>query len=225
MSSQYCSLDDAFAGQLMKKSKKSKTKVGETEPDGIPEAMTSPPPNAAKPEATAALQDFFPIPGETAGADEWSKAFMLEPSLAPVPIAGKPTLWRQQQLPPAELARAHGEGATSLITTNDSIHKRLDALARQLDALTTGNPMQSTAELFLFIAIGLLFILAIDTLLRCATTVALANKGGLQSGGYRQTLASTGPRWQDLASTGPRWQDLASTGPRWQARSSSRRWH
>jgi hypothetical protein len=49
---------------------------------------------------------------------------------------------------------------------------RLDALTRQLESLTTPAPLQSTAELFLFVAIGLLVLLAIDTLLRFAVRMA-----------------------------------------------------
>jgi hypothetical protein len=73
------------------------------------------------------------------------------------------------------------------------VHQRLDALTRQLDSLTSASPMQSTAELFLFIAIGLLFLLAIDTLLRCATSVALAAKGHYRGGSRGYGLSR---RWR-----------------------------
>lgn len=95
-----------------------------------------------------------------------------------VSVAGKSTLWRKV---PVAAPAAAGD-----------IHQRLDALTRQLESLTgahTANPMNSTAELFLFIALGLLFILAMDTLLRCATSIALASR---QRGGG----ASLSRRWR-----------------------------
>jgi len=164
MSSAFCSLDEAFAGPVMPVKKK-KSKHAD-----IPEPMTAIIHPVSKPEATAS-DTFFPLPGETAESEEWQKAFTLEGSNLPrpdgsVPVAGKPTLWRSAASPVIK------EPISS------DIHQRLDTLSRQLEALTTGSPMQSTAELFLFVAIGLIFLLAIDTLLRCATTIALATKRG-----------------------------------------------
>jgi hypothetical protein len=82
------------------------------------------------------------------------------------------------------------------------IQQRLDTLTKQLESLTSVTPMQSTAELFLFIAIGLLFLLAMDTLLRCATSVAISkNSGSLQRGGgisgssYRSGLSRRFRLW------------------------------
>jgi hypothetical protein len=115
---------------------------------------------------------------------------MLDPSHIPaakpdgsVTVAGKSTLWRNIPTPAAASASAFPS----------DIQKRLDALTRQLDSLSVGSPMQSTAELFLFIAIGLLLLLALDTLLRFATTIALtkAKHGGFKVGGFK-----AGRRWR-----------------------------
>ena len=184
MSSVFCSLEEAFTGPIIPgKRRKEKRKEGvvpglpESTAD-VPEPMVPSPPDqsASKPEAATALNDFFPIPGESA---DWEKAFTLEGSGVPLPrpdgsvsVAGKSTLWRKVPAPvvPAPVA--------------SDIHQRLDALTRQLESLTgahTSNPVNSTAEIFLFIAIGLLFILAIDTLLRCATSIVIATR---QRGGY-----------------------------------------
>lgn len=172
MSSAFCSLDEAFAGPVMPVKKK-KSKHAD-----IPEPMASPIIQTSKPEATAS-DTFFPLPGETAEPEEWQKAFTLEGSGLPrpdgsVPVAGKPTLWRSAQ------ATVHTVNPVIKEPISSDIHQRLDTLSRQLESLTSGSPMQSTAELFLFVAIGLIFLLAIDTLLRCATTIALAatKRGG-----------------------------------------------
>ena len=70
------------------------------------------------------------------------------------------------------------------------VSARLDALTRQLESLTAPAPLQSTAELFLFVAIGLLILLAIDTLLRFAVRMAsgavrMSGGGLLRRGGGR----------------------------------------
>ena len=145
------------------------------------------------------LQDFFPLPGDTASTDEWAKAFTLEPSTNPgipvprfdgsISVAGKPTLWRQIPVPPVapgELAPA-GQGVTMAPAPSEITH-RLDTLTRQLEALTAPTPMQSTAELFLFVAIGLLLLLAIDTLLRFASSVAQRGAGVIRGGARRVRL-------------------------------------
>jgi hypothetical protein len=175
MSSAFCSLDEAFAGPVMPVKKKK-----EKEKKEVPEPMTSPV-NQTKPEA-AGSDSFFPLPGETAESEEWQKAFTLEGSNLPrpdgsVPVAGKPTLWRDIPKPVYE----------PIANRNSDVHQRLDALSRQLEVLTAGSPMQSTAELFLFVAIGLILLLAIDTLLRCATSIAIAT---VQRGGVRRSLFS-----------------------------------
>ena len=195
MSSAFCSLDEAFAGPAMPGKKQKKEKKEGFVPaalSGTPEArntlapMSHPPSDsAANPDAAVALNDFFPLPGETAQPEEWAKAFTLEGSDMPLPrpdgaisVAGKSTLWRKVPVPP-ELHTVNPSVGTS------DIHQRLDSLTRQLESLTSTTPMQSTAELFLFIAIGLLFLLAMDTLLRCATSIAVAARQGLKSGGGR----------------------------------------
>jgi hypothetical protein len=212
MSSAFCSLDEAFIAPIKAKGKKSRREhfvpgplsgspdqeagsvqsQSQTQAQSVPDAMSSPQPTAAgsRPEAASALSEFFPLPGETADSEEWTKAFTLAPSQMPgamggVPVDGKSTLWRKvptaQALTPAPLITTN----MSPLATND-IQRRLDALTRQLESLTSSatTPMQSTAELFLFIAIGLLLLLAIDTLLRCATSVAVAKSvATAQAGG------------------------------------------
>jgi hypothetical protein len=210
MSSGFCSLDEAFTAPIMpgknKSHKKSKNKEhfvpgplsGTPDPESsVPEPMGPPPSAMAKTEANAvALNEFFPLPGETAEPEEWAKAFTLEGSQMPqmirpdgsVPVGGKSTLWRKVPVPSPSPSAPSSIGTPIAHHTTTSlpvdIQSRLDALTKQLDSLTAVTPMQSTAELFLFIAIGLLFLLAIDTLLRFATTVALA-KTGQKGGGFR----------------------------------------
>lgn len=134
-------------------------------------------------ESGVPLQDFFPLPGETADPEEWTKAFTLEGSQLPqptaptlqrpdgsIPVAGKSTLWRQ--IPAPAVTQPVAVVADSMAGVPSEINQRLDLLTRQLDGLVTPTPLQSTAELFLFVAIGLLLLLAIDTLLRFATSLA-----------------------------------------------------
>ena len=195
MSSVFASLDEAFNGPAnpgKHKKKRAGKDVpgalgGSPDPDRPAEIPTvdpmSPPlesVGSGHPEAAIAQSNFFPLPGETAEPEEWSKAFMLEPSKIPqfradgsAPVNGKSTLWRKVPVPPPTEAKP----------ADSDVYKRLDALTKQLEALTHVKPMQSTAELFLFVAIGLLFLLAIDTLLRFATTIAVGRR--LMSGGRR----------------------------------------
>jgi hypothetical protein len=220
MSSGFCSLEEAFTAPIMpgknKQHKKSKNKdgvvpgplSGSPDPDSsVPEPMGPPPSSMAKTEANAvALNDFFPLPGETAEPEEWAKAFTLEGSQMPqmirpdgsVPVGGKSTLWRKVPVPSGVSSSSSPTVGTpithSLTTLPADIQSRLDALTKQLDSLTTATPMQSTAELFLFIAIGLLFLLAIDTLLRCATSVALAKTG--QKGGFYRVGRGLNKAWR-----------------------------
>lgn len=206
----YCSLEDAFAGPMnpgKHKKKRSGTKEstvpgalgGVPDPDRPAEVPPVDPMGPATsavgsghPEAAIALNDFFPIPGGGGGdstePEEWSKAFMLEPSAIPqyradgsAPVNGKSTLWRKVPVPTAAAPMSLSAPANDI---NSDIHKRLDILAKQLESLTQIKPMQNTAELFLFIAIGLLLLLAVDTLLRVATSVVLA-AGGKMKGGAR----------------------------------------
>jgi hypothetical protein len=98
-----------------------------------------------------------------------------------IPVDNKPTLWRQIPEPVT--------GTTeTLAAIPTEINQRLDSLTRQLESLTTPTPIQSTAELFLFVAIGLLLLLAIDTLLRFASSMAQRR----QSGGYRAPASRWG---------------------------------
>lgn len=135
------------------------------------------------------LDDLFPLPGETGGSDEWEKAFTLDgtrvPSIRPggvAAISGGPTLWRQAAalVPRASAPLEPASGVSigeSLAAVPSEVSHRLETLTRQLESLTAPSPMQGTAELFLFVAIGLLLLLAIDTLLRFAVSVASAAGG------------------------------------------------
>jgi hypothetical protein len=141
------------------------------------------------------LDDLFPLPGDTGESDEWEKAFTLPGSRMPPPappgavsVDGKSTLWRQIPAPlvapPAPLPYGgvlSGDGALA----PTEVSARLDALTRQLESLTTPAPLQSTAELFLFVAIGLLVLLAIDTLLRFAVRMA-SGAVRMSGGGVRR---------------------------------------
>ena len=202
----FCSLEEAFTGPAnpgkQKKKRSGSVKEGfvpgalggspdpdrpaeiqPVEPMGAPQSNVG----AGHPEAAASLHNFFPLPGETAEPEEWSNAFMLEPSKIPqlradgsAPVNGKSTLWRKV---PAPSGSSFGSSSGPVPITKEGqtdLHKRLDILTKQLESLTQVKPMQSTAELFLFVAIGLLLLLSIDTLLRFATAVALAatQKGG-----------------------------------------------
>jgi hypothetical protein len=157
-----------------------------------PSPMTGAPSQAvlSRLESTdsAAAAQFFPLPGDSADSEEWQKAFMLEGSAAPVPapalmangaipVDGKSTLWRQIPQPAVAAGTILAPGAIPA-----EISARLDQLTRQLENLTGPAPMQSTAELFLFVAIGLLLLLALDTLLRFASGAKRMRGGG---GGVR----------------------------------------
>lgn len=207
--SQFCSLDEAFAAVPVpgKKTKKERKELAATEgfvpnqlstsadpdrpaarPGPVPSVMQGSAGSGARLEADNSSQEFFPLPGETAAPEEWAKAFMLEPSQAavvtpptrfrgpsairdreaPVPVNGLPTLWR--------------DAAAAVAPVTSDISARLDTLTKQLESLTTPTPMQSTAELFLFVAVGLLILLAIDSILRFATSMVTR---GAQRGGAR----------------------------------------
>jgi hypothetical protein len=233
MSSAFCSIEDAFSGPVTKSKNKKSSRSGagrenavpgplsgSPTSDSVPEPMGPPSSAMGKPDANGmALQEFFPLPGDSAEPDEWAKAFTLEGSQMPQimrpdgpmpyggsrsgPAAAKPILWQSPQstvmakvtgaLSNASPGGTYGSalgsaGVPGYIGASGSgdINQRLDTLTKQLEALTTVTPMQSTAELFLFIAIGLIFLLAMDTLLRCATNIALSKAGVVpQSGGGR----------------------------------------
>jgi hypothetical protein len=195
----YCSLEDAFLvpGPVPKK-KKSRTKEIPAELSGDLDRSSyrKPPPaevlessHESAPPATANSTEFFPLPGNTTEPDAWEKAFMLQPDWAKthgmpsvsafssnnaMAVDGKSTLWRKIPVP------QETESAQS--TQFSEMNARLEELTRQLESLSIPTPVQSTAELFLFVAIGLMILLSIDTLLRFATTMAtkrfsLLNKG------------------------------------------------
>lgn len=215
MSSAFCSLDEAFTGPVMPGPKKKKLRIkgiegfqnqvasvappalsGAPDPDRpaerpppAPEAMVG----AGGPPVKEAvdLQEFFPLPGETGDNESWEKAFTLSPDWTKttpsprlradgsIPVDGAPTLWRQipePTLPPAAAAPA---------PIGSALEHRMEQLTRQLEALSAPTPMQSTAELFLFVAIGLLILLAIDTLLRYAVAAAQGFSGSLKGGARR----------------------------------------
>ena len=156
------------------------------------------------------MDDLFPLPGDTGTSDEWQQAFTLEGSLVPQPqglradgsvsVAGKPTLWRQVGAPAvAPFQRAPANVPLQTMATNESLapiptelSQRLDVLTRQLESLTTPTQLQGTAELFLFVAIGLLLLLAIDTLLRFAVT---AGSAVMRGGGRRMRVGRGRLRW------------------------------
>jgi hypothetical protein len=125
------------------------------------------------------------MPGDTGDADAWERAFTLDGSKLPGParpdgsvsVAGQPTLWRQIPVPAVS--------TETLAPIPGDINARLDALTRQLEALTAPAPLATTAELFLFIAIGLLVLLAIDTIMRFAATMATGRARGGGGGRWR----------------------------------------
>jgi len=203
----FCSLEEAFTGPANPgKHKKKRSKEGfvpgalggSPDPDRpaeIPPVEPMGPPTASvgsgHPEAAAALHDFFPLPGETAEPEDWSKAFMLEPSNIPL-VNGKSTLWRK--IPTPASGPSVSSPSSIIPSSSTDIQKRLDILTKQLESLTQVKPMQNTAELFLFVAVGLLLLLAVDTLLRFATAVALAS-GSRMKGGSRHLLNRRWFKW------------------------------
>lgn len=204
MSSMFCSLEEAFSGPeapVKEKDKKKRRHAMEqtsavaaaaaaSTTTGSPSLLAPPQPNIPPPmgappaaitPAGGRLQATdndagFPLPGESADGEEWTKAFTLEPSmhaastLAPPPwsVQGAPTLWREAAAAFPATA-VHPPSQIQAAPMNMDFTQRLDRLTKQLDALTGGsNSMNGTAELFLFVAVGLILLLAIDTLLRFA---------------------------------------------------------
>ncbi|NCY21026.1 hypothetical protein EBX31_03600 [bacterium] len=210
----FCALEEAFAGPpnppangAKKKHRRPKPALMEgfvptPEPDRP--MMAAPPPaaeilKAPVPESGGGrvpadgvqLDDLFPMPGDTGDPDAWEKAFTLEGSKLPgpaprsdgsIPVGGQPTLWRQIPVPTVVPSAAP---VSTLAPIPGDINTRLDALTRQLEALTAPAPLATTAELFLFVAIGLLVLLAIDTILRFATTMATASATSRGGGRWR----------------------------------------
>ena len=161
-----------------------------------PSPMTGALPSlSGKPDSSegAGSLDFFPLPGETASTEDWTKAFLLGPSSIPglTNVSGGSTLWRQQQQPLITTSNDTTPSVSSLPSLSSlpssslDFQQRFEQLAQQLNSLTKTTPMQNTAELFLFIAIGLLVLLALDSLLRFATLLATATakKGYKMRGG------------------------------------------
>lgn len=201
----YCSFDEAFMGPVMppKLPKKKKVKEGfvpgplpgSTDPDRMsappPPAndVLEGPPSSGPPTDAVKLDELFPLPGETGEVESWQKAFTLEPSRIPTPpvysdgsvsVAGQSTLWRQIPKPIAPVAPIPSQ----LSSFPSDINHKLESLTRQLESLTTPTPLQGTAELFLFVAIGLLMLLAIDTLLRFAVMMG-SSRPKMNGGGWR----------------------------------------
>ena len=216
----YCAIEEAFAPLNpgpTKKSKKSRTIVVPTAPsnsdaesvdvsmsEGSTKELDRPaqlppsndvltsPPTSSRLEA-ASSTDFFPMQGSNAEPEAWQKAFLLGGDSAPVPkptfsVQGKPTLWRSIQKPIEQITTAFTE---TLAPIPDEINRRLDSLTQQLEALTTPTPMQNTAELFLFVAIGLLLLLAIDTLLRYASLYKSPSLSSLSSSSSSSSFPSS----------------------------------
>lgn len=160
--------------------------------------------------SSSSSSDFFPVQGNNAEPEAWQKAFLLGDMSSQVQkpvfqVDQKQTLWRSI---PKQVTSAISSTSSAFVDTlapitgPDEIGRRLESLTKQLDSLTAVSPMQNTAELFLFVAIGLLLLLAIDTLLRYATASATASattastplqvmsgggrgRGGGRSGGHR----------------------------------------
>jgi hypothetical protein len=156
--------------------------------------LSSPASNGRLESFGPSSSDFFPVQGNNAEPEAWQKAFLLgdmssqiqKPSFQ---VDEKPTLWRSIQKPVTEIASTTTAFVDTLAPIPDEIGRRLDSLSRQLESLTSVTPMQNTAELFLFVAIGLLLLLAIDTLLRYATATATATAAPssplqVMAGGY-----------------------------------------
>jgi len=146
---------------------------------------------------------FFPLPGDTATPEAWQKAFMLEPdwtkthsltnsSQRPdgtVPVDGQPTLWKHipSYIPPSSTMQMQQsqQQQQNVSKGYPDLQKRLDDITQQIEALTIPTHLQSTAELFLFVAIGLVLLLAIDILLKYATVMAIRSTKKPLVGGFR----------------------------------------
>jgi hypothetical protein len=202
----YCALDEAFLGpaedilpvKRHKKLRPKETSVPTALPD-VPgsvkadDILGSQPMSQDQPhgpnqtlQAGHKTEDFFPVPGES-----WDSAFMLNSDFtktiqrpdSSVPVAGRPTLWRES------VASAPASQSVQSSAWND-VNNRLDKLTKQLEKLTMPTQNQSTAELFLFVAIGLIILLAIDTLLRFAASIRGPYESpiGIHTGGWRPRM-------------------------------------
>lgn len=210
----YCALDEAFlgppAGVEVKRHKKVRPKeVPPPLPDvpessqkikdelmlGSPTGPSTGPVNRLKAQES---DSFFPLPGSDE-TDSWEKAFMMDSDFTKTlkqPVAGEPTLWRQIQPAPPQGPIGAPPQVHASVSQNESqtptvwsdMNKRLDTLTKQLDSLTSTTNGQSTAELFLFVAIGLLLLLFVDTLMRYAGSIRRTDyqTSGYQTGGFRR---------------------------------------
>lgn len=199
----YCALDEAFlgppAGAEVKRHKKVRPKEVPPPLPDVPssekvDVMQGPPTGPVNRLKAQESDSFFPLPGET---DSWEKAFMMDSDFTKTlkqPVAGEPTLWRQIQPAPPMTPMGAPPQVHASVSQNEShtptvwsdMNKRLDTLTKQLESLTSTTNNQSTAELFLFIAIGLLLLLFVDTLLRYAGSIKRGYQGGYQTGGYHR---------------------------------------
>ena len=204
----YCALDEAFLGPAegtlpVKRHKKLRPKETSV-PTALPDVPGSvkmaddvlgsqdQPYGPNQPlQAGQKSADFFPVPGES-----WESAFMLDSDFtktlqrpdSSVPVAGRPTLWRESVVASAPASQSVQVPSNVWADVN----QRLDKLTKQLEKLTSPTQNQSTAELFLFVAIGLIVLLAIDTLLRFAASIrgsamSLASVNPVHTGGWRHS--------------------------------------
>jgi hypothetical protein len=200
----YCALDEAFLGPVgVEPSRRhKKNRIAKDAPAPLPDQPTPEAPVEQKDDVLVGaptgpvnrlkaqdMTNFFPVPGES---DSWEKAFMMESDFSktlqrPEIVAGKPTLWRQVPAEPERVVHTPSPSPPVGIPTDiwADMNKRLDTLTKQLDTLTSTANTQSTAEIFMFIAIGLLLLLAIDTLLRFASSVV---QNTTQTGGFRTKI-------------------------------------
>jgi hypothetical protein len=198
----YCALDEAFLGPVgVEPSRRpKKNRIAKDAPPPLPDQPTSETPAEHKDDLLVGaptgpvnrlkaqdMTNFFPIPGDS---DSWEKAFMMESDFSktlprPEIVAGKPTLWRQITPTAPPLPPSMGPSTVTAtppmpvpVDVWSDMNKRLDTLTKQLDNLTSTANTQSTSELFMFVAIGLLLLLAIDTILRFASTATTSQSGG-----------------------------------------------
>lgn len=196
----YCALDEAFLGPaegILPVKRHKKVRRETTVPTALPDVPGSvkmddiletpqDQPNQTL-QAGQKSEEFFPVPGES-----WEGAFMLNSDFtktiqrpdSSVPVAGRPTLWRESVIASAPASQSVQVPSNVWADVN----QRLDKLTQQLDKLTLPTQNQSTAELFLFVAIGLIILLAIDTLLRFASSIRGEGYGssvGTHTGGWR----------------------------------------
>jgi hypothetical protein len=193
----YCALDEAFLAPVEEIRRHRKPRPKEVPPP-LPDVPTQPGKESIEQQETPPVIDpiksktdsFFPLPGES---ESWEKAFVMESdftkTLPKPPIEGESTLWRK--IPVVETP-VHTTVPQTIWT---DVNERLDTLTKQLESLTSTNNSQSKAELFLFVAVGLLLLLFVDTLLRYASSV----KGSRQIehvGGFRRMARDSLGRFQ-----------------------------